>query len=72
MVIESSNNSHSQRTVSPSEQSGDTHAFSNVLRPMKLEDYVGQKRIKKHLDVSIRSSKMRKRPLEHILFYGPP
>lgn len=42
------------------------------LRPKHLWDYVGQEMLKKHLSVSISSAKIRKQPLEHILFYGPP
>jgi Holliday junction DNA helicase RuvB len=42
------------------------------LRPLRLEDYVGQESIKKHISVSIASSKIRKEAMEHILFYGPP
>lgn len=42
------------------------------LRPTSLLEYVGQTQLKKHLSVSIQSAKIRKEPLEHILFYGPP
>ena len=72
MVIESSKDTGKDRIVSPSEKQSDTGKISNILRPLKLEDYVGQKSIKKHLDVSIRSSKMRGKPMDHALFYGPP
>jgi Holliday junction DNA helicase RuvB len=72
MVIESSKNTEKERIISASETSSDTWKISNILRPLKLEDYVGQKSIKKHLDVSIRSSKMRGKPMDHALFYGPP
>lgn len=42
------------------------------LRPRHLDEYVGQRQMKEHLKVSIESAKIRKVPLEHILFYGPP
>jgi len=42
------------------------------LRPKKLEDYVWQDAIKKHLKISIESAKIRNNSLEHILLYGPP
>lgn len=42
------------------------------LRPKRLDEYVGQKQMKAHLSVSIESAKIRREPLEHILFYGPP
>ncbi len=60
------------RVVSPDEKSGDTIIFKNQFRPKNLENYIGQKNIKKHLSVSISSAKIREQPLEHVLFYGPP
>lgn len=42
------------------------------LRPKTLGEYIGQERIKGSLGVFIEAAKMRKEPLEHILFYGPP
>jgi len=58
--------------VSGKEKSIDTSFPENTLRPKKIEDYVGQEKIKKHLLVSISSAKIRKEALEHIIFYGPP
>ncbi|MDD2870600.1 MAG: Holliday junction branch migration DNA helicase RuvB [Candidatus Gracilibacteria bacterium] len=72
MVIESSNKQSPERVTSPKEKEADKGKFSNILRPLKLEDYVGQESIKKHLSVSIASSKIRGKAMEHILFYGPP
>lgn len=42
------------------------------LRPLKLEDYTGQEKVKKNVDVFIKSAKIRNEPMDHILFYGPP
>ena len=42
------------------------------LRPQKLEEYVGQKDLKKNLKVFIGAALHRDEPLDHILFYGPP
>jgi len=61
-----------KRVVSPEEKAGDTFSSQNAFRPKSLENYIGQKNIKKHLMVSISSAKIRKQPLEHVLFYGPP
>lgn len=44
----------------------------NSLRPSAWEDYIGQERIKKNLDVFIRASLKRGECLDHILFFGPP
>ena len=42
------------------------------LRPQQLEEYVGQKDLKKNLKVFIGAALHRDEPLDHILFYGPP
>ena len=60
------------RFIDPNEKSIDTAFQENTLRPKSITDYVGQDNIKKHLLVSISSAKIRKEPLEHIIFYGPP
>ena len=39
-----------------------------TLRPQKLEDYIGQTKAK----IFIEAAKLRKEPLDHVLFYGPP
>ncbi|KQC04274.1 MAG: ATP-dependent DNA helicase RuvB [Candidatus Cloacimonas sp. SDB] len=46
--------------------------FDRTLRPKTLDQFVGQDQIKEILDISIRATKMRKEPLDHVLFYGPP
>lgn len=72
-MIESSKKEKIDRVVTPTEKKEDRNQnFSNILRPLKLEDYVWQKLIKKHLSVSISSSKIRNESLDHILFYWPP
>lgn len=42
------------------------------LRPMSLEEYVGQEKIKSTLRVYIEAACQRQEPLDHVLFYGPP
>ena len=42
------------------------------LRPKKLEDYIGQDRIRESLRISIEAARQRGEPLDHVLFYGPP
>ncbi len=44
----------------------------NKLRPTKLEDYVGQDKIKSNLKVFIEATKKRDEALDHVLLYGPP
>jgi Holliday junction DNA helicase RuvB len=42
------------------------------LRPQTLDDYIGQSKVKENLKVYIQAAKLRKDPLDHVLFYGPP
>jgi Holliday junction DNA helicase RuvB len=42
------------------------------LRPRRLSEYVGQKAVTENLKVFIEAAQMRKEPLDHVLFYGPP
>ncbi len=43
-----------------------------TIRPVSLNEYVGQSEIKENLGVFIKSSVMRGETLDHILLYGPP
>ena len=54
-------------SVSPQET-----LFETNLRPHTFDEYTGQEQIKKNLDITISAAKMRKEPLDHVLFYGPP
>ncbi len=42
------------------------------LRPQKLDDYIGQSKVKENLKIYIEAAKLRKDALDHVLFYGPP
>ena len=42
------------------------------LRPHKLEEYIGQEKVKENLKVYIEAAKMRGDTLDHVLLYGPP
>lgn len=42
------------------------------LRPRKLDEYVGQDRVKANLEIYIQAAKERKEALDHVLLYGPP
>jgi len=53
-------------------EEGTDESLDNDLRPKTLDEYIGQDRIKGSLGVFIEAAKMRKEPLEHILFHGPP
>ncbi|WP_110111464.1 Holliday junction branch migration DNA helicase RuvB [Bacillus sp. CGMCC 1.16541] len=42
------------------------------LRPQMLNQYIGQHKVKSHLDIFIKAAKLRSETLDHVLLYGPP
>ncbi|WP_324823867.1 Holliday junction branch migration DNA helicase RuvB [Sinanaerobacter sp. ZZT-01] len=42
------------------------------LRPKRLSEYIGQKSVTENLKIFIEAAQIRKEPLDHVLFYGPP
>lgn len=42
------------------------------LRPKKLDEYIGQKKVKENLSIFIEATKKRGEALDHVLLYGPP
>lgn len=42
------------------------------LRPQRLEDVIGQRKVVERLRIVLDAAKMRKEPLGHLLFDGPP
>ncbi len=46
--------------------------FDPALRPLNFKDFVGQKKIKEQLEITIEAAKMRGEGCDHILFCGPP
>ncbi|RMG98622.1 MAG: Holliday junction branch migration DNA helicase RuvB [Candidatus Dadabacteria bacterium] len=42
------------------------------LRPSRLDEYVGQERLRANLRVFIEAARRRGEPLDHVLFAGPP
>ena len=60
-----------ERIICPGFSNEDTE-IENSLRPKKLEDYVGQEKIKENLKIYIEAAKQREEPLDHVLLYGPP
>jgi Holliday junction DNA helicase RuvB len=46
--------------------------FEGNLRPSRLRDFQGQTKLKEQLRIFIDAAKMRREPLDHVLFVGPP
>ncbi|HMX95687.1 MAG TPA: Holliday junction branch migration DNA helicase RuvB [Elusimicrobiota bacterium] len=59
------------RPVAPAAQDGEP-PLDAALRPKKLDDFVGQDKLKRNLSVFIGAAKKRKEALDHCLFSAPP
>jgi len=60
-----------ERLISGKETPEDL-ATSSALRPQRLEDYIGQPRVKENLATAITAARGREEALDHVLLYGPP
>jgi holliday junction DNA helicase RuvB len=47
-------------------------AIEETIRPSKLKDFIGQDGLKETLSIAIEAAQKRQKPLDHILFSGPP
>ncbi len=62
-----------QPIVQPTEQpSAQTEEIDVGLRPKTLAEYVGQSKVKEHLQIHIKAARSRGEPLGHTLLHGPP
>ncbi len=50
----------------------DDRSAEATLRPSRLDEFVGQAKVKESLQIAIDAAKQRKEPLDHTLFFGPP
>jgi Holliday junction DNA helicase RuvB len=58
--------------VSTPAQLPDEGGADLVLRPSRLDEFVGQDTVKTSLQIAIDAARARQEPLDHILFFGPP
>lgn len=59
-------------TSLPTAPAPEEERFEQTLRPQRLDEFIGQDRLKKNLRVFIEAARQRKEPLDHCLFYSPP
>lgn len=59
-----------ERIVTNKELKEDTFDFD--IRPNRLDEYIGQSDVKENIDIYIKSAKLRRECLDHVLLYGPP
>ena len=57
--------------ITTSNEQPEDLTFDVTLRPQNFNDYVGQVKVKKNLDILIQAAKHRKESIEHVLLYGP-
>lgn len=50
----------------------DEQVIEVTLRPQTFDEYIGQERLKKNLQLAIAAAKKRDEPIDHVLLYGPP
>lgn len=43
-----------------------------MLRPTRLNEFIGQSKVRDSLSIAIEAAKQRRDPLDHLLFHGPP
>ncbi len=70
-VTENSEYDFENRMVAP-EYTPEDAEVENPLRPKRLNEYIGQDKVKENLSVFIEAARLRKEPLDHVLLYGPP
>ena len=58
-------------TITQSGEQFEDKTFDITLRPQTFDEYVGQEKVKKNLDILIQAAKARKESIEHVLLYGP-
>ena len=60
-----------KRVISTQMQDEDIK-IEKTLRPMTLDEYIGQEKAKANLKIYIEAARQRHDSLDHVLFYGPP
>ena len=61
-----------ERRIITTELASEELRFEHSLRPQRLQEYIGQKKLKSMLQVYIEAARQRGESLDHVLFYGPP
>jgi len=69
MAIE---NDELTRIVAGKSTGGQEDALERALRPRRLDEYVGQEKIRDQLGIFIEAAKRRSEALDHVLLFGPP
>ena len=60
------------RRIITTEETAEDLRLETSLRPLKLDEYIGQEKLKDTLKIYIDAAVMRGEALDHVLLYGPP
>jgi Holliday junction DNA helicase RuvB len=60
------------RLISTAPESTQEAQIERALRPRRLEEYVGQQKIREQLSIFIEAARKRGEALDHVLLFGPP
>ena len=60
-----------ERLIS-SERENIESSDDNLIRPVHMEDYIGQEKVKEQMSIFIEAARNRGEPLDHTLVFGPP
>ena len=60
------------RVVAAKSSSPQEEALERALRPRRLDEYIGQEKIREQLGIFIEAAKRRTEALDHVLLFGPP
>jgi Holliday junction DNA helicase RuvB len=60
-----------ERIISGDIQDADL-ALDTTLRPRRIDEFIGQEKIKDNLGIAIAAARQRQEPLDHVMLYGPP
>ena len=61
----------SDRLIS-AQKSDSEEVIDRAIRPLSLEEYIGQEEIRSQMRIFIEAAKKRQDALDHVLIFGPP
>lgn len=60
------------RFISPVAESPKEVQYDRAIRPVSLDDYIGQTAVCEKMEIFLGAAKKRQEPLDHTLIFGPP
>lgn len=61
-----------ENLLDPEDRPNDESKWDASLRPARLEEFIGQPKLRENLRVYVNAALKRQGPLDHTLFFGPP